>query len=366
MFDAWTRVGNASSPHSAGFAAAVAVDTARSQVAQLIGSDATEIIFTSGATEANNLAILGVGNLFGPSPRSRIVVSAIEHKAVLEPAKYLKGRGFDLVEAPVTRGGVIDLDALRMLVDDRTLLVSLMAANNETGVIQPVAAAASIARSVGALMHCDAAQAVGRIPINVGEVDVDYLSVSAHKLYGPMGIGALYVAAGAPRPHALIYGGGQEGGIRSGTVPIPLCVGFGVAAQLASTQMTADARFASECARRFVELLRGYGMPVGVMCPDAPRLPGSAAIFISGVDADRLVATVAQEIHLSTGAACDAGQILTSHVHKAMGLSATEAQSCIRPCFGRYNSDNDAVLAASALFAACRRQQPLATGESRQ
>ncbi|NGY05902.1 cysteine desulfurase family protein [Solimonas terrae] len=353
MMAAWHRVGNAGSPHSAGLHASVSVDAGRAAVAKLIGADASEVVFTSGATEANNIAILGVAGRMGSADRPRIVVSAIEHKAVLEPARSLRSKGFDVVEAPVDRQGRIDLDVLRTLIDDRTLLVSIMAANNETGVLQPVAEVAAIARKTGALIHCDAAQAVGKLPLDVFELDVDYLSLSAHKLYGPLGVGALYVSAAAPRPNALVFGGGQEGGLRAGTLPAPLCVGFGVAAELAARRLAADAIHVHGLSERFLRGLKARHVSFSLTGGGAERLPGSTSLMVEGIDGEQLVDKLGRDLHISTGSACNSGQIQPSHVLRAMGLSSTEMKSSVRILFGRYNSTEDAEAAAGLFAAAC-------------
>jgi len=297
--------------------------------------------------------------------RQRIIISAIEHKAVLEPAHMLKDEGFDVVEAPVDHLGQIDLEAFPRLLTRETLLVSVMAANNEIGVIQPVKTVAAMARSAGALTHCDAAQAAGKIPLDAFDLDVDYLSLSAHKLHGPFGVGALYVAATAPRPLPLIVGGGQEGGIRSGTLPVPLIAGFGAAAQVATFTLDRDAQHARSLARRFVKELAGRQIGFEIVCPASNRLPGSLCLSIAGVDADDLVGALASEVLISTGSACTSGQIESSHVLRALGLTHKQAKSTIRVLFGRYNTTSEATEAAMLLAAACK-EIGLATGGSRQ
>jgi len=353
MMMAWERAGNSGSPHAAGAAASASVEAARASVARLVGADTAEIVFTSGATEANNIAILGTARQCGPHGRPRIVVSAVEHKAVLEPARALFREGFEVVEAPVDRQGRVDLHALDGLVNERTLLVSVMAANNETGVLQPIAEAAAIARRAGALVHCDAAQAVGKIPFDVLELDVDFMSISAHKFHGPMGIGALYVSAAAPRPAPIVFGGGQESGLRAGTLPTPLCAGLGEAAKIAADRLGEDAQHARELSGRFLRALKAAGVAFEVNGEGADRLPGSVALRLEHMDGDEIVDRLGRDVQISTGSACNSGEIAPSHVLRAMGLSPTEAQSSIRLLFGRYNFPEEADEAAARLAAVC-------------
>lgn len=355
MLAAWSCTGNANSPHSAGAIAAMAVDNARGAVARLIGADPSEIVFTSGATEANNLALLGVARaaVAAGDPRRRVMVSAVEHKAVLEPARALRREGFDVVEVPVDHHGQIDLEEFARLLDENTLLVSVMAANNEIGVIQPVKKVSAIARPFGALIHCDAAQAAGKIALDVFALDVDYMSLSAHKLYGPIGVGALYVSATAPRPQPLVFGGAQESGVRSGTLPVALIAGFGAAAELATLNLDYDAQYARTLARRFAEELVNQHVDFDIVCAASDRLPGSLSLQIIGIDADELVGALAHDVLISTGSACNSGQIEPSHVLRAIGLTHEQARSTVRVLFGRYNSRQDATDAATLFAHAC-------------
>jgi cysteine desulfurase len=336
-------------------------------VARLIGAGPSEIVFTSGATEANNLAILGTVQWAVASgvSRRRIVVSAVEHKAVLEPARALLAQGFSLAIAPVSRSGIIDLMALADLLDEETLLVCVMAANNETGAIQPVREAVALSHRVGVLVHCDAAQAVGKIHVDVVDLDVDYLSLSAHKLYGPMGVGALYVSAAAPTPGALQFGGGQQAGVRPGTEPVPLIAGFAAASAVARARMAADGTRAVRLANRLVSLLRQHQVAVARATGDAPVLPGSVCLRLDDIDADDLVTSLAATVCISTGSACTTGQILPSHVLRAMGYDQAEARSIFRIYCGRYNTDDDIDRAAPLIASAYDRVRHR-TGRTRQ
>ncbi len=356
MLAAFDSPGNASSQHSAGQRAARLVEEARGRIAGLIGAAPAEIIFTSGATEANNLAIAGVARAArrAGSPRSRIIVSAVEHKAVLEPASALRAEGFAVELAPVDEFGRIDLRALAALVDDRTLVVSVMAANNETGVVQPVAAAAEIAHRSDALFHSDAAQAAGKIGLDVGSIGADYLSLSAHKMYGPMGVGGLYVAAHALRPLPLAYGGGQERSIRPGTEPIALIAGFGAAAALAAERLEEVADVLRARADTLLDGLAKRQLRFTRITGSHDVIPGTAAILIEGADGEDLCLRLAREVLISTGSACSSGQLRRSHVLEAMGLSEADAGAVVRLFCGRFTSDADVERAAERIVHASR------------
>jgi cysteine desulfurase len=363
IIDALSRPGNASSPHRAGEEAARRIAQARGEVADLIGATPGEITFTSGATEANNVALVGAARALRMEgvKRTRILVSAIEHKAVIEPAQALTREGFEVTLAPVNRFGELDLSAFRELLDDCVLLASVMTVNNETGVIQPVREAAAAAHEVGALFHTDAAQAAGKLPLDVTDLDADYVSLSGHKLYGPMGIGALYVAASAPKPQPLCYGGGQQGGLRPGTEPIALIAGFGAAAKLAAKELEADAEHGRDLARLFLDELAARQVRFSLVSDDREVVPGGLSIRINGADADQLCAMLADKVQLSTGSACTSGQLRTSHVLEAMGLSSGEAAEVLRAFCHRYLNAED-IRSAAAHVAASIRQSAVATG----
>lgn len=345
---------NAGSMHYAGEHAANAVTAARSAVAKLIGATSAELIFTSGATEANNLAILGLARSAAAerSKRRRIVVSSIEHKAVSAPAQHLRQFGFEVIVAPVDRSGRVDLESIARLIDDQTLLVCVMAANNETGVVQPIAEVAAMAHEYGAYIHCDAAQAVGKIELDVMTLDVDYLSISAHKLYGPMGVGALYVSAVAPRPEPLQFGGGQQFGLRPGTEPVPLIAAFGAAAELALKNMASDSGHARDRTEEFLSRLTEHQLRFTRTTGEAKVIPGSLSLMFNGLEAEDLVMSVSKQVSISTGSACSSGQVIPSHVLTAMGKSDAEARSIIRLFFNRYNTSDDTLRGADIIAAA--------------
>lgn len=355
MIAAWGKPGNASSPHVAGERAARLVADARQSVAALIGAMSAEVIFTSGATEANNLALLGTAT--PAASRRKIIVSAIEHKSILEAAVHLEKSNFEIILAPVDRHGRVNLARFKTLVDEHTLLVSLMAANNETGVLQPVAEVVALAHACGALVHCDGAQAVGKIPIDVFDLDVDYLSLSSHKMYGPMGIGALYVSSNAPRLAPQSFGGGQQGGIRAGTEPVPLIVGFGEAARVAARDLDAVGAYTRALSSQLLTALSDRQIRCHPITGDYLTVPGSLALQFVGMNAEELCASVSRHVSMSTGSACTSGQLRISHVLESMGLTSQEAGSVVRIFCHRYLTDTDIAEAADAIAEVVYRER---------
>lgn len=333
--------------HTYGWKAAEAVRAARGQVAEFIGADDEEIIFTSGATESCNLAIRGALKA-APASRNKVVTVGTEHPAVLETAWDLGRTGYDAVVLPVGTDGLLDLSNLESSVDDRTALVSVMAANNEIGVLHPIPEIAAMCHARGALIHTDATQAAGRIGIDVDLWGIDLLSLSGHKVYGPKGIGSLYVRSGVPiKPIAT--GGGQEHGLRPGTVPAPLAVGFGAACRLASEQWHEDAVRMSSLAGRLLESVRHD-------CPDVRffghleiRLPGSLSMGFPGIPADQVIDMVSDRIAISTGSACSSGTAEPSRVLLALGLEPDLAATGVRISLGRFTKDEDVDIAIGAL-----------------
>jgi cysteine desulfurase len=349
------ETGNPHAAHAAGQRAAAIVEEGRAAVAALIGAQPAELFFTSGATEANNLALLGLARSAvraGLAART-VVTSPIEHPSVLGPVKMLEREGFRHVAVPVGPNGVIDLAALAVVPD--ALIVSVGLVNGELGTVQPIEQVAAIARSAGALVHCDGAQAVGRIPVDVFALDVDALSMSSHKMYGPAGIGALFVSsAAALRPEPLFAGGGQEGGLRPGTVPAVLVAGFAAAAKLASAKMADDAVHAELLRDAFLSRLTAENLCFKINAL-GPRVPGSLNIRFDGVEGDSLVDQVADRISIATGSACSSGKIEPSQVLTAIGLRRDEARASVRLYFDRYLNQGDVRVAAATIAAAVRR-----------
>jgi cysteine desulfurase len=347
------RFGNPhSESHALGHAAAEAVEAARAQVAALVNADPREIIFTSGATEANNLAILGVAR-FLKGRKSRIVTVATEHKCVLESALALRDEGYEVIVLGVRSDGLVDLDQLEATVTPDTALVSVMAANNEIGVLQPLDRISAIVRGKGALLHTDAAQAAGKIPLDVAHVDL--MSISSHKLYGPMGIGALYVRR-RPRVRLkpIFFGGGQERGLRSGTLPVALCVGFGAACAIAQNDMAEEAKRVAGLRDRLQAKLLAAIPGASVNGASAMRLPGNLNLSIPGVDALELIAAV-PEIAISTGSACTSAEVEPSYVLTALGLGKAAASGSLRFGVGRFNTGAEIDRAAQLIADAAQR-----------
>lgn len=340
----------ASSTHVYGREAAAAIESARAQVAALIGAEPQDLLFTSGATESDNLAILGVAR--GRQDRGRhLVTSRIEHKAVLDPCRQLEKRGWQISWLEPQADGRVDPMSVARALRAETQLVSIMHANNETGVVQDVAAIAAICRDQDVLMHCDAAQTAGRLPLDVTALDVDLLSFSAHKLYGPKGIGALWVSPRArPWIEPLMWGGGHERGLRPGTPATHQIIGFGRAAALARQRRAEDTAQVESCAAAFRAAL---GDLTEISWNDHPqhRLPGLVSLSIGGVEGESLIEAL-PTIAVSTGAACDSAVGEPSYVLRAQGVPPERAQSTLRIAFGRFNALADAAHAAEAVRAA--------------
>ena len=338
-----------SSDHVVGWQAAKTVAQSKTAIAGLIGADPDEIIFTSGATEANNLALFGLARR-APAGRRRILVGATEHKCVLAAARALAAReGFTVEQIPVDREGFIDLDALAAKLDENTLVVSIMAVNNEVGTIQDVPRIAEIVGNHGVLFHCDAAQAPCALDMSEMAAHADLISLSGHKMYGPQGIGALYIRRDVQsRIEPIIYGGGQQSDLRSGTVPVPLCVGMAAAAEILQTDEAAAERKQVAGQRdAFVEMLQGSGYAVAVNGPTGDRRhPGNANLRFDGFAAQEILGTLQPHLAASTGSACTSGTPEPSHVLRAIGLSREEAERSIRFSFGRFTTDADIVEAA--------------------
>lgn len=344
-----------STQHAGGRDAAAAVAMARSQVADLIGASPEEIVFTSGATESNNLAIHGSVPGWGSHP-GQVVTAATEHSAVLDPVHALARYGHRVDVLPVSRDGMLRPEELAGVLQENILMTSVMAANNEVGTLQPVAALAAVAHDAGAIVHCDAAQAVGHIPVDTGTLGVDLLSFSAHKFYGPKGVGALYVRGGmagsALRP--LVYGGGHEDGLRAGTLNVPAIIGMGLACKLAARRMHEDAQRLSRLRDALQETLLEQVEGATVNGAATARLPHNLNITLPGVDAGRLAASL-QNVEVTTGAACAAGAGRPSHVLSALGLSPAAAASTLRFGLTRHCSQRDIQEAAAEVTAAWRR-----------
>lgn len=340
--------------HTMGLAAEAAAERARAEVAHLIGADGKEVVFTSGATESNNIAIKGAARHAAElgTERRRIITVATEHKCVLESVSDLAAEGFEPIILPVTADGLLAPETLRAALTVPTLLVSVMAVNNETGVVQDIATLAAIAKEAGALFHTDAAQAVGKIPLDLGSWRVDLASVSGHKVYGPKGVGALYVRR-RPRVRLkpLFSGGGQERGLRSGTLPAPLIVGLGEACRLAGAEMADEAaRIRTLRERLLAKLLAGVPGLV-VNGSRIARIPGNLNLTFPNVIATELMAR-ASELCVSTGSACSSATVEPSYVLRAMGLSEETAARSLRIGIGRFTSAADVDYAAAALAAA--------------
>ena len=340
----------ASRNHRPGLLAAAAVEQARSQIAGALAVPSSAVVFTSGATEANNLALKGLAEaeLQAGGSRRHLLCLTTEHRAVLDPLRYLSRHGFALTELPVLPTGLVDLEQLTHHLRADTLLVSVMAANNEIGVLQPIGAIARLCRDRGIRFHCDGAQAVGHSPLQPAELGIDLLSISGHKLYGPKGIGALVVAEGVPLAQQL-HGGSQEQGLRAGSLPVPLIVGLAKALELALADQTMRAERLAALRDRLWQRLDALG-GIHRNGAAAPRLAHNLNLWIEGVDGARLQRALRPSLALSSGSACSSGE--PSHVLQALGLSRQQAATALRFGLGRHTSAADIDTAAELVSAA--------------
>jgi cysteine desulfurase len=352
-----------SESHAYGRIAAEAVEQARREIAALINADPREVYFTSGATESNNLAIKGAAHFARAYPpggqvRDHIVTLPTEHKCVLESCKALEREGFAVTYLPVEPDGLVSLAALEAAISERTLLVSVMAAHNEIGIIQPLAEIGALCRSKGVLFHSDAAQAFGKVPLDVEAMQIDLLSISGHKIYGPKGVGALYVRR-RPRVRLmpLIDGGGQERGLRSGTLPTPLCVGLGRAAAIARTEMAGEADRLRRLRDRLLMNLTRRVPRMRLNGNAERRLPGSLNVTLPGIPAQALIEAT-PSIAISTGSACTSASIEPSYVLRALGLTDELANAAIRIGLGRFTTAAEIDFAADAIADAAARLTP--------
>jgi len=338
-----------SSTHSFGWRAEAALDIAREQVANVISAQPSEIFFTSGATETNNLVIKGAMEVWGKK-RPKLVTVATEHKCVLESALFCQQAGFELEIVPVKPNGLVDLDAVDDVIDAQTALVSVMAVNNEIGVIQPLAEVGKIAKKHGALFHSDVAQAFGKISLDVDETQLDFLSISGHKIYGPKGVGALYKRAGRQTSLAPLFsGGGQENNVRSGTQAPALVAGLGAAAEIAATELEMEQSRLNNLMGQFKQKLSGE-LPELIMNGDLKqRWVGNLNISFPGIDGDLLLASI-RDLAVSSGAACASAVTGPSYVLKAIGRTSSEAKSALRIGTGRFTTGHELDYAANRLI----------------
>lgn len=335
------KFGNASSlDHSYGNEASAAVEKARLQIAKTINAQPDEIIFTSGATESDNLALIGTMDKY-KDRGDHLITCVTEHKAVLDTARHLESLGKKVTYLPVNQYGEIDLELLKKSITDKTVLISIMAANNEIGTIAEMEEIGKIAHDAGIIFHTDAAQAVGHIPVDVGKMNIDLMSISSHKVYGPKGIGGLYIRSIKPRvkPKPIIFGGGQERNIRSGTQNVPGIVGFGKALDIASKEMDSENERFKAWTKYMLESFENAGGKLNGH--PTKRLPHNLNIFFEGVESKAIINSISKKIAISAGSACTTQLVEPSHVLLALGFNAERAYSSIRVGIGRFNTKEE-------------------------
>ncbi len=355
VFEAMTpyfteNFGNASSlDHPYGHDASVAVQKARETIANAIGANVAEIIFTSGATESDNLALIGVMEK-NKEKGNHLITCATEHKAILDTAHHLESLGYKVTFLPVDEFGQINLESLKEAITEQTILISIMAANNEIGTIADIAEIGKITHENGVLFHTDAAQAVGHFPIDVQKMNIDLMSFSSHKIYGPKGIGALYVRSLSPRVKidSIVYGGGQERNIRSGTLNVPGIVGFAKAIEIAQKEMEQE----NEKFKKWMGLMLAKLSEAGAKLNGHPekRLAHNLNVRFDGIESKAIINSVSKKIAISAGSACTTQVVEPSHVLLALGLSEDQTHSSIRVGCGRFNTEEEIKIAADEIY----------------
>jgi cysteine desulfurase len=354
------RFGNAASRnHSFGWVAEEGVETARERIAKLVGATTKEIIFTSGATESDNLAIKGVAEMYREKG-NHIITAVTEHKAVLDTCKRLEKYGYRVTYLPVQKDGLVDLDDLKRAMDDKTILVTIMAANNEIGVLQPVAEIGKLCRERGVIFHTDATQAVGKVPTDVNKQNIDVMSISGHKMYGPKGVGALYVRRKNPRVQlaAMVDGGGHERGMRSGTLNVPGIVGLGKACAIAQEEMPQESCKLAGLRNRLRDRIMGRLDETYINGTMEHRLPGNLNISFAYVEGESLLMGI-NDIAVSSGSACTSATLEPSYVLKALGTGDDLAHSSIRFGIGRFNTEAEVDYVADRVIETVERLREL-------
>ena len=354
------KFGNAASRnHSFGWEAEEAVENGRKQVADLIGATAKEIIFTSGATESDNIALKGAAEMYAEKG-DHIITTAIEHKAILDSASWLEQRNIRVTYLPVGRDGLIDLEQLEQAMTDRTILVSVMAANNEIGTVQPIREIGALTRKRGILFHTDAVQAAGKIKLDVDDMNIDIMSLSAHKIYGPKGIGALYVRRKGPRVRLtpVVHGGGHERGMRSGTLNVPGIVGFGKACEICAKEMESENTRFRALRDRLKERIMSQLDEAYINGSMEHRLPNNLNISFAYVEGESLMMGL-KDVALSSGSACTSASLEPSYVLKALGVGEELAHSSIRFGLGRFNTEEEVDYVAAKIVENVKRLREL-------
>lgn len=327
--------------HAYGWDAEAAVEEARGHIAELIHADPKEIVFTSGATESNNTALKGVAKFYRAKGKDKLVTVQTEHKCVLDTCRHLQSEGFNVTYLPVQKNGLVDLEQLRAAIDERTSLVSVMAVNNEIGVVQPIKEIGALCREKKVFFHTDAAQALGKLPIDVEDMKIDLMSITAHKIYGPKGIGALYVRR-KPRVRLvpLMNGGGQERGLRSGTLAPHLCVGFGAASRIAKREMERDREHVTRLASKMLTAITEEVPNIVINGDPDKRVPGSLNISFAYVEGESLIMSL-KTIAVSSGSACTSASLEPSYVLRALGVEEELAHTSIRFGMGRFTTEEE-------------------------